>query len=426
MVLDYDEPSPSSSSTSFGDDTPMSDSDPYFSSQKDAHNLLAKFPTSITLPPFTLTRRILHWRQKSYETQLSMMIRAKMDMAAAMVNRLPTQEETDAIVDQSSMLFDIPKAMGLVGASFGAWLWSRQEKFERKQAGVKTFKLAALFRKNMLSITMVRGGLMLPFFFAAGYWIGNTVSRVGVSVATARDERMAQFQRDFEEQDPKEIQKRLQRLRDEAAAKRHAAAAQRLQQRQQQQQPQAQFAPSRDDASPTGSYLESGDSFTQPSDSKILTEVYSQQNGAFQPTPSRPSGQQLSTQPPRSQSFWDNDDDASPANPDIDTTLQTASSSASAWERIRQSAAAQGSSSPRGFTPRSPQAPPQQQQTQQQPSNDDWQAAGSSGAGRDSGDRYARGAKEQAQRNFDQLVERDREFGTDQDRDGGNAWGRRW
>ncbi|KMU74566.1 hypothetical protein CISG_04273 [Coccidioides immitis RMSCC 3703] len=275
MVLDYDQPSQSASG--FGDDAPMSDSDPYFSSQKGPHSLFAKFPTNISLPPFTFGRRLLHWTQSNYETKLSMIIRAQMDTASAMVNRFPSQEETDAIVEQASMLFDIPEAAGLAGGSLGLYLGGKPTNFDPKDAEVQ----------------------------------------------------------------------------------------------QSSQQPQ----------------------YYRPS------------------------------QPSQGQSFWD--DDASPTNPEVDATPQT--SSASAWERIRQSAATQSSSNNRGFAARRPpqQEQQQQQQSQQPSSGDDWRSS-DYGAGRDYGDKYAQSSREQAQRDFDKLIDREREFGSDKERDSGSAWGKRW
>ncbi|KMU90541.1 hypothetical protein CIHG_08256 [Coccidioides immitis H538.4] len=413
MVLDYDQPSQSASG--FGDDAPMSDSDPYFSSQKGPHSLFAKFPTNISLPPFTFGRRLLHWTQSNYETKLSMIIRAQMDTASAMVNRFPSQEETDAIVEQASMLFDIPEAAGLAGGSLGLYLGGKPTNFDPKDAEVVS-KLTPIAR--MRTSRMVHVMFFLPLCFAVGYWVTNTVAQLSVGLLTARDQRMSQFQKDFEKQDPKEMQKRLQKLREEAAARRRAFVAQKQQQRG------SQFG---EDASHTGGYLESGNSSgqygSQPGDSKILSEVYSQPNGGFQQQSSQQPQYYRPSQPSQGQSFWD--DDASPTNPEVDATPQT--SSASAWERIRQSAATQSSSNNRGFAARRPpqQEQQQQQQSQQPSSGDDWRSS-DYGAGRDYGDKYAQSSREQAQRDFDKLIDREREFGSDKERDSGRAWGKRW
>lgn len=422
MVLDYDEPSQSSSGD-FGGDTPMSDSDSYFSpeGQKWYNKEFARFPTKITMPPFTLTRRIIHWSELYYESALAKSIIARMETARAMVNRNPTQEETDAFVSQSSLLFDIPEALGYVGAGVGVYMWKKQERFELKEAEVETGKLSPSMKSKMLRWSRIRGVVLFPFFFVAGYWIGNVVSRIGMGVVASTDGRLTRFKEDAMSQNPEEVNKRLAQLRERMQARSRAM----MEERRKQVQARASGTSSHaDDASPTGSYSESGDSFSQygssqqqSGDSKILNEVYSRPNNGFQQQQSQQQQQQ--PQPSQSRDFWD-DDDASPTNPAIDTTPSTTSSSGSAWERIRQSAAAQGSSNPRGFVP---QPPPQQQQ--QQSSNENWQSSDYV-AGRDSGDRYSRDTRQEAQRDFDRLIDRDRDNGSDQERDGGNAWSRKW
>ncbi|EEP79849.1 predicted protein [Uncinocarpus reesii 1704] len=408
MVLDYDQPSQSGSG--FGDDSSVNN-DPYF-----AHNppneLLRKFPTTITLPPFTFGRRLLHWSQANYENKLSLLICAQLDAASAMMNRPVTQEETNAIVDQASMLSDVPEAAGLLGGTLGVWLGGKPVNVNPKDAEAMT-KLSPAARLRASRTAHI--AFVLPICFLAGYWISSSIARISVALATARDQRMAQFQKDVTKQNPEEVQRRLKQVRDEAYARRRAAMYGDQPPPQQQRGP-----PSGDDASPTGGYLESGGSYaqygSQPNDSKILSDVYSQPNGGFQSQsppqyPQRPQPPSA-LEPTQGQSFWD--DDASPTNPDVDITPRTATGST--WERIRQSAAAR--------TP--PQQHQQQQQQQQQPpSNQEWRSSDYD-AGRDSSDNYTQAPRERAQKDFDNLLEREREFGSDRDRDGGNAWQRRW
>lgn len=376
MVLDYDEQPPSDSGYD-SNKYPISDLDPYLSpeARKWFHKEFASFPTKISLPPFNLPRRLIHWSELYYEATLAKSIVARLETARAMANRNPTQEETDALVQQSALLLDVPEAMGYVGAGFGVYMWRKQEKFEWRAAEAETGKLPPAMQGRMLRWARMRGVILFPFYFVAGYWVANVMSRLGMSVVLSRDSRLERFKQDVTSQNPEEINKRLAHLRDRVTARNRAL----MEERRRQIQGGVTGKPTKtDDASPTGSRSESGDSFgqydsydQQPGDSKILNEVYSRPSNAF-------DQQQQSQSQPQSQgrSFWDDGDDASPTNPSVDTTPLTTSSSGSAWERIRQSAV-QGSSNPR---------------SQSSSSDDSWQSSDYA-SNQDSGDRYSRGSR---------------------------------
>ncbi|KAI2081712.1 hypothetical protein LOZ36_006139 [Ophidiomyces ophidiicola] len=361
------------------------------------------------LPPYTFFRGLLYGSRDKYEAQVTKQACYRAEASARLVNRPLTEGEVNFLAENAvdSIVFRQTFAFTSLAMATGFWI-PREVKEYRAKKLEPDYALASRFsRRKMIGFRVVRSLFVLQFCYALGYWCGHTAGTIYISTRTMSDERMEQFRKDIPSRE--EVLKRAAQLRLETGA----------QYRRARNQQQAGFSPTQSSGEQTEPAV---DEFAPDDagfgDSKVLGQVYSQGNNAFQSHPAPQDSQpQTPRQPPKpsGELFWD--DDSSPTNANADT----ASPSGSVWERIRQNSSSLGSSPARGVSVK----PPPQKQQDQPESNDGWQSV-DPGSMQDSGDRYSGDSRTQAQRDFDRMVEREREFGSDIERDGGNAWSRKW
>ncbi|KAF3490814.1 uncharacterized protein GIQ15_00331 [Arthroderma uncinatum] len=356
-----------SQQSSFTDDAPPSDSDSYFSgSEEYGHSSLFKqFPTRVELPPFTLSKRIFHWTEKNYQQSISRLIYNRMEFINALLARPPTQEETDALVSQTSSTQNMRNYGGAIGLGVGSMIARTKDPkpvtAASETAAQQVTPNRPLFKMSLKTTRgrFIRTAFILPIFLIIGIGIGEAVGDAYTKALAATDPRFARLREELSRADSRELKARLKRYQAEklAAAKRELRDMRHATQLQQSEYHTA------DDNSPTGGYEQqgaAGSSYNQNqpalTESKILRETYRSQgeNSDYSSSYSNVNDysgdqqqqqQQASSTVPRSpsssttggKSFWD--DDASPVNSDFAPNSADSSSappSGSAWARIRQ------------------------------------------------------------------------------------------
>ncbi|KAK2836089.1 hypothetical protein FQN49_006696 [Arthroderma sp. PD_2] len=373
-----------SQQSSFTDDAPPSDSDSYFSNSEYSENghasPFAKFPTRVVLPPYSFSKRIFYWSEDSYQRSLSRQIVTRMDFASVVLNRYPTQEETDAWVSQASSAQTFPGYGAIIGLGVGAMIAktkdARAATMANETAAQQFASKRPLFKlsPHTLKGRLARAAVILPIFSMIGAALSDVFGEVYIRIKGASDPRLARFRDEVLHADTQQVQARIRRYQAEklAAIRRHSGNTPST------TQPQQSGYHDANDTSPTGSYEQQGASGSshyqsqygpqsgysnQPAstDSNILKETnrtqaetpdysgsypnsndYSGNRRRQQAIPIIPDSSSSST---GEKSFWD--DDASPVNSDFTPNPADSSStspSGSAWARIRQQS--MGDSSP--------------------------------------------------------------------------------
>ncbi|EZF30898.1 hypothetical protein TMEN_2487 [Trichophyton mentagrophytes] len=373
MVLDPQQ-------TGFSDDSPPSDSDSYFSSSAYSEggqlSRFAKYPTRVELPPFSLIKRIFYWTEANYQRSISRLIEDRLDFTRVIINRFPTQEETDALVSQASSMQNMPCYGGVAGLAVGSFIAksknAAEEAATRKTAGehFTPNHNRPLFKLNPgeLKGRFIRASFILPIFGFIGLVIGEVVGETYSKISIATDPRLARLREEVAQSDQQEVMARIRRHN----AERLAAARRQRNNVHPAPQPQRAEYYAANDTSPTNTYGQQGATESsyyqgQPDvqtgysnqsamgDSKILREAYRQgETSEYSPSSSysgtndysRDWRQQQTYSPARDsstsstegKSFWD--DDASPVSSEFTSATDPSSSptprSGSAWARIRQ------------------------------------------------------------------------------------------
>ncbi|KAM5434246.1 hypothetical protein MferCBS31731_006740 [Microsporum ferrugineum] len=340
-----------SQQSSFTDDAPPSDSDSYFSNpeylEDGRPSQFAKYPMRVEIPPFTLSKRIFYWTESNYQRSISRLIQDRLEITRVVVNRFPTQEETDALVSQASFMQNMPHYGGIIGLAVGSMIAKSKnataEAAANKAASQQFTPNRSLFKLNPgeMKGRFIRASFILPIFAIIGTGIGEVIGEAYTRASAVTDPRFARLRDELSHADRQEIEARLKRYQ----AERLAAAHRRFGNVPPATQPQRPGYQATDGTdSPAG--------YSQP-DSKVLRETYRSQGESpdylasyssanyypedrqqQQAYPSAPSSSSSSTD---GKSFWD--DDASPVNSDFASGSPTSSPespSGSAWARIRQ------------------------------------------------------------------------------------------
>ncbi|EFQ97062.1 hypothetical protein MGYG_00106 [Nannizzia gypsea CBS 118893] len=387
MVLD-------SQQSSFSDDAPPSDSDSYFSGSEYAEggkrSRFAKYPTRVELPPFSLTKRLFYWTESNYQRNISRLVEDRLEIARVLLNRFPTQEETDALISQASFSQNMPNYGGVIGLAAGSFIAKSKnaaaESAASKAASEQFTPNRPLFKLNpgALKGRLIRASFILPIFAIIGAGLGEVIGEAYSKVILVTDSRLARFRDDLSRADRREVEARIKQYQAEklaAAHRRHNNAPSGGSRPQ-----RAEYYPA-NDTSPTSNYDQQGvaeSSYyqSQPDaqagysdqsamgDSKILRETFRQQgentgysssssssdtsdySGDWRQPQRYPPTRDTTTPSTEGKSFWD--DDASPVSSEFTSSSAgssspTASPSGSAWARIRQQSLGDSSANDGGY-----------------------------------------------------------------------------
>lgn len=374
----------------------------------------AKYPTKVTLPPYNLLKFLGFWSQARYERDMTARLVNALDIPTALVSRFPTQEETDAFIDaqnrraNTQFLADLVMAAGVVAVS---QLIRQYAHRTHMSVGPAQIRLPSSMR--------VRGLLFIPPVAWVGYGLGKTTSDAFGAVRLAGDQRLRGYYTELKKQSPQALQRKMKEYmvqRAKEQAERNGSGYVETE----QVYSSGGGGGGMDDASPTGGAYAS----EYGQQSTIVSMAQQQQQEEQRRQLYKAQQQQQQQQPAdqgQGQSFFD-DDDASPVARPVggwqqqrQQQQQSQQASGSAWARIRQSS---GAGSKPGPFEQSPQ------QLQQQ-----WGQAEQTGA-----DSYSyqtqspQSDKELAQREFDRMLEQERQLGTgvaDGNEEKRGGW-RRW
>lgn len=409
----------------FTDSSPVSNVDPY----ADTGNVgkraspFAKYPTNIQLPESGFWYTM--FQSDAYKRVVGAVLCARMDMAIASINRFPTQEETNAFVDQAPTIAGSPIIGGDLGkmAGLGVGVKHAQQRSPNASVihgGLRNITRWPLFAKGnafrMLGFVFIGhvAGTILGSFYATSYG----------QLRTSSDYRLAAYRRDLANQDPADVKRRLNHLMQQRARQ---STARNPQQGNMRTTPAAETV---DDASPTGGsaqrYPESSGSYSQQygtqsyaaSPNQAYSPQYDSQQAGNSFSSDGNSGQQAPNYPAPQESsgksFWD-DDDATPVNPEV--ARGPPSPPGNAWARIRRDAASQSQS---GGAHDHERYPARQGQEGGYQAN-----SGSNSFSYSSSQTDSQLVRGQAQKEFDSLLERDRQ-GEDSGNGQNSSWRRNW
>ncbi|RDW66380.1 hypothetical protein BP6252_10015 [Coleophoma cylindrospora] len=383
------------------DQNPPSDNDPYNSSSNDSlrGQLSYHIDMSVLPAPIPIINGLLPYNMTNFNRALQQ----RLARSAEIVKRNPTQEEAQALAYWTARGLSIAsygKPLGLIGGCWRAYstaatwrfpFWApNPEKFSPLKLGpIAGPRAMLLWQFLRYSAYATLGNIVGTMFFAS---YGATVGAVG----EMQDPRLKGFieelrkvaQTQFGQRGPKGTRQQ---------------GSQQPDLYQQQNQYNREAA---DDASPTGGAFGDGFQSEAMQQAPVTPEPQAQQQQRSAPQSRWPVQRQSAPPTPTEPQPFDifSDDDASPTGgqgmqSDMNTTASRSSSgSGSAWERLR--ANAQGASS--------------RTATSQQPQ--DHEVASNSYAF-SSADNDAARAREQAQKEFDARIERER--------NGGNFGGKR-
>ncbi|KAI5299497.1 glycine decarboxylase subunit P [Ascosphaera pollenicola] len=402
------------------------------------------YPTRIEMPQLSsISSLLLLFPKRIYENQVSRQICDNVDLGMDLVGRSLSQEETDAFVSQAELLVRGPRQgamIGLVAANLLSFAPLR-----RALIKPHTIDMAKL---SLRQFPYAKLGVTSGFGIFTGAVFGNVWAAANASRNLLSDDRLKQFRYDRKYQDPDVI---LKRVRDRAMTKKGYAPGAMANggvttahgQNQNGSGPQSgyyntstagPYAVSQNEVSPT--VVDDG-----TGGSKIISDINTKRQRDEYNTQARPyynqsnsnqeySGQQYAGQQEQDfpatnvdggMDFFDADSDSS-ADPDSPRYKQPPGSDGqqggSAWDRVRNAAQREnGVSVPA-------------QRNRQQQINATAQGSEFKGymgsAGRTSGGFDENGAyssKDAAQKEFNELVERERALGSGAD---STASGPKW
>lgn len=446
MVLDDN----ATASQSFEDNVPFSDSDPYASgswgSQQGpfARYPFSAFPTQINLPPLNFFGRMI-LSEKGYGERVAVPLAMRMNSMSAVMKRYPTQDETDAITSQVAKRAYINRAGLMLGFMVGVSR-VRIPKEVRPPKDIPWSSYSKFLLENIrLQSNTVAWSMSRSFFFVGLWTLGfdyasDFYSSMVLAYETMTDPRLEDYRKTVTSMDPVEVRKTITETNRKTAENWHKEAIRR------RRQSQGMVTSGQDDASPTGS-MTNGDDYSGGYSESNDTKTYGSESGSHSGTQgstasnvgtldsqTRQRGlqeRQASNLPSDTSNNESNNagmdflDDASPTAQDS-TNSGNSSSGGSAWARIRQGAT---QSNPRGSFRRTPE----QQQQQQYDSSPSSSTGGSAyGSRTDSDFQYSDAerdrqmAKEQAQKEFDRMVDSERSGsdGSGESSTGGQTFGR--
>ncbi|KAK2754881.1 hypothetical protein FQN54_006774 [Arachnomyces sp. PD_36] len=428
-------------SQSFDDNAPFSDSDPYASKSRDPHNVLAIYPlstspTQINIPPLNPLGRVL-FSERRYHEHVGKHLALQMSAWSAVMERHLTQEETDFATSNVARAVYVNEVGWATGMAVGVSQF-RLTKELRPPKGLSMGNYARMLFHNIQTHPPAAVFSAARNFFIFSAWAVGIAYLTGIYSNVVRlsaelsDPRLEDYRNSVRSRGSGET------ARVEAAAKKRTQDVWRKEYYLRNDQRQGKVRGDHDNTSPTGAetndYSYSGDrpvgNDTNSASYGVARGSTTTNLGIYGDSQARQSGvQQEFSNPPYSSnnntsSGTDFFDDASPTAQDSGS--YGGSSSGSAWARIRQSAGRPGTNS--GVSPRRPSGQQQEEyktQYDSSPSSSTGSSFYGSRTDRDfqysESDRDKQIAKEQAQKEFDRMVDAER-MGSDPS--GGQTAGR--
>ena len=415
MVLEN--ASASTSSDSFADSAPTSDADPYSDSQPggsmEYHIDTSKFPK-----PIPIIGRLLGYNEALYSKSLQ----ARIHYMSELLGRPPTQEEATAVAYYTAKNMSIYSYGAPVGVAAGCWrAYNSRSTFQFPfyRPNPETFT-PDRFPPGIGAITGIRAmacwhaarassyaalGMLFSQLIFASY--GATTAAVG-ELTDTRLKAVAAA-----------IQARAQKQR---GALPGMQGTTKVPNRGPQvgTQHDSSDGSSQDDASPTGGMFEEENTQEAPGSFGGNVSGSTQKGGQWPSRPAPLPAQQRSEEPD-AQPFdaWD---DASPTGGQVITPSSTPESQGSAWDRVRRGDRGASGPSNSSRKTQSNQSPWARQQSDTQKEQIEGSTTGDSFAFSKTEEERTY-AKDEAQKEFDARVERERRGG---DFGKGNGDQRRW
>lgn len=446
-------------SQSFEDNVPFSDSDPYASGPGGARGPFSRypfsaFPTQINIPPRNIFGRLL-LSENRYVEAVAMPLALRMNSMSAVLKRYLTQEEADAITSQVATKVYV----GDMGRSLGFMVGVSRARLPQEILPPKDIPAGSyskiLFENLRLHPTAAawsvgRNVLIVGLWTVGAGFLSDFYSSMMQAYATMTDPRLDEYRQTMRSQNPTELRNQITETNQKTVEIWRKESFRRY------RQSQGMSAGGQDDASPSGgmmndysgsgNYSEGGDTATHGSNSESYSGAQGStaSNGEVSSdsqTRQKALQQHQAPSPPShasddTSSGTDFFDDASPTAQDHrDSGSQ--SSGGSAWGRIRQSAS-QSTSGPQGSFRRAPDQQQQQYENQYDSTPSSSMGSSSYGSRTNSDFQYSeyerdkQTAKEQAQKEFDRMIDAERsgsdgagESSGGQASGRGGAWGRR-
>lgn len=449
----------SSQPQSAGDESPSwtqtseSNPDPYSSSGPNPSNSpFAIYPTKVEIPPCGFIKSCLFLSPERYEKNVSRYICTKLDIILVYTRRWPTQGETDACIAHANTQAVAGRTGFLAGSAAALRLCLHPASMEMLFSPFK--RVPRLLRMPIVGVLFPASGVFLGSLWTAGYEM----------IRYSRDPRMRGLYDEIVSMGVSERTRRAKEYRAHEDAKRSARRSQ-----SESPNPVAMSRSSTgDDASPTAGgfssdYEQSYD--RQQEDPKVVRAAYSRQetgqgtasqDSSMYPSQYQQNPLQQGSQQPRQheEQPYDSPSGLSKNDDDMlggDEAAPASKSTGDVWDRIRQQPKppqqqqSQSQSQWQSFQ-RQPPPPSQDQsrwkqiQQQSQPTQEDQSDSSQASSWSFSQPSYppqepsqdTNSEKEKAQREFDSLLERERNLGTggggvgEDGKGSGGSWGRRW
>ncbi|KKZ68492.1 hypothetical protein EMCG_05851 [[Emmonsia] crescens] len=421
--------------------------DSYSFSQNSLYSL-RKFAARIEIPPYGMGKQLLFLRsQPAYEEYMASRIKQHLEMGMALVDRPLTQQETDSFVEQAVSLTTKPRMGAYLGTFAGFLIIAKP--FIKNGRLIPTSQI-----KGMIDRQLIVKIFLWPFCIVAGNTFGKAS---GASLAVrdlTTDPRLSQYRQDRANQDPQKVQKSLEKLGFKSRAQqtpRHPSSQQNMPDQDKDASPNAGFESTGYGDSTYSSSQYGSSNENNGIQSQSYSQILGQTNSQQWDFPQQQQQQQRKQQ--QQQGSWstyrqghqganknDNEDvfdlNSNATTPSTRSTATGSQTSGSAWDRLRGSSSVSTPSSsdrenskfdsPTASTENTspdsspassggswdrirstsafPSSAPSQPQTEQWPQNQQ--------------DNYAestRQSKDKAQREFDRLLEKERQNPGDAD-----------
>lgn len=280
---------------------------------------------------------LLLYPPSAYETQITRQICDNIDLGMDLVGRPLNQEETDAFVSQAENLVKTPRRGAILGLAAGTALTIYPIRHSFQKGGI--FRLPAAFPFWKLGATSGIG-------IFAGAILGNVISAATASQRLLSDSRLTRFREERKTQNPDAV---MQRIKDRAMSRAGSVS--------QTRPPQAIVGQGLSRPEPTDTDAvgmedkQSNNDGEYHTDSPIVRDVYSQrqnqwkerqpqsQSSSFYEPPNKSGGDDVLTDLMDDRSSDPNSPAYGGASYERSRFSSRQSSPGSAWERLRHEAA---------------------------------------------------------------------------------------
>ncbi|KAL2011092.1 hypothetical protein VTN00DRAFT_3810 [Thermoascus crustaceus] len=447
MVLDDASPQ---ATDGFQDGGAAENKDPYFTRSDPTSPFAKYYPLQVKpeliVRPDIFTSALGFLGRRNWEKRFTEETASRIENVKVLIERYPTQEELDAFVQHSSRALyqarvGIP--LGFAAGAVFTWKSATRKSEELRTIGLHNpavlweyIKVVARADPPAFRQAVVATGAKLFGWTVLGATLSSVYATWNFAANSLTDSRLDRFRQDVRNQKPEDIQKR----RLQSVSERYQQVR-RAREQEQQAGGLAKSPVTTISQDTYGGVAADTYDVSQPKDqTRTFTDRPSTKELPLDRTRIATEAQRRTTTPSDSSSGYDFfDDDASPIASEYrtDTTTsqqqqqrQRQSFGGSAWERIRQQNINMGPTQqtrPQAFRgPREPQYQQQQDQYQSGTTN-----AADMSASYAKEERDKQREREQAQRDFDRMLENERRISADDpavtgsETSGGQQGGRR-